>query len=209
MGSDYYYFEMRVKKDESQAGSVIGYSEEGFTLSNWLGYDNAKSVGYQGYNGWIYAGSSNGISCLAFTTNDIVGAGIDYASKRIFFTKNGELVGTVSNKLNGPLFPTVSVFDSNVELKVNFGHKPFAYDDVKIRYPFPYWNLPDDSQSPISKGDGGDGSSSTKDECWKMLMKMCESSLRKIEEEMAFYRKKKEEEVATLRTVMKDLEKHL
>ncbi|CAN1235483.1 Ran-binding protein M homolog [Linum perenne] len=105
-----YYFEMRVKNGGSMDRAAIGYTPEGFDLSNFVGYSlEPHSVGYHGDDGKIFHGRHGSeLVSTKFTTNDIVGAGMNYTSNEFFFT-----------------------------VKVNFGHKPFVYD-IKTSYPCPY-----------------------------------------------------------------------
>ncbi|KAJ6693646.1 hypothetical protein OIU85_004426 [Salix viminalis] len=89
----------------------------------------ANSCGYHGDDGNLYRGSGTGEAFgPAFTTNDTVGAGINYASQEFFFTKNGAVVGAVYKDIKGLLIPTVAVHSQNEEIEVNFGKKSFAFD---------------------------------------------------------------------------------
>ncbi|CAN1731381.1 Ran-binding protein M homolog [Linum perenne] len=189
IGSEY-YFEMWVKNAGSKTEAAIGFTVEGYRLSKHIGFD-ADSVGYYGHPGKLYGEGSSEIGSK-FTTNDIVGAGINYTSNEFFFTKNGELVGTLSKKIDDPLFPTILVYGLDEELEVNFGHKPFVYD-IETRYRCLYWDYPVNDDSLLSL---------TKDGSLKKLMKISESMFRKSIEE-------KEKEVASLKIVMKALNDNL
>ncbi|CAI0433828.1 unnamed protein product [Linum tenue] len=128
-----YYFEMRVRNAGSKRRVAIGFTKEDFDLCMQPGW-RANSCGYHGDNGFVYRGGGKGESFgPSFTTNDIVGAGINYASNEFFFTKNGTMVGAVSKDIEGPLFPTVAVHGLNEEIEVNFGQKPFAFN-IKARH---------------------------------------------------------------------------
>ena len=68
----------------------------------------------------------------SFGAGDVVGCGLDYARRRIFFVKNGEFLGYAFDVLREDviergLFPTVGV-DTECPLFVNFGEKPFRFD---------------------------------------------------------------------------------
>jgi hypothetical protein len=89
---------------------------------------------------WIWSDISQG--------GDTVGAGIDFSQNRAFFTKNGTLIGMVTELVILPLFssissigmvfehvacdvqvfPSVGLRHSNDHVRVNFGHTPFTYD---------------------------------------------------------------------------------
>lgn len=54
-----------------------------YFLCSW----EANSCGYHGDDGYLYRGQGKGESFgPTFTTNDTVGAGINYASQEFFFT---------------------------------------------------------------------------------------------------------------------------
>ncbi|KAK4793442.1 hypothetical protein SAY86_023877 [Trapa natans] len=123
-----YYFEMHVK-DAGVKGKVsIGFTNESFKMSRQPGWE-ANSCGYHGDDGFLYRGQAKGETFgPTYTTGDVVGGGINYASQEFFFTKNGTVVGTVYKDMKGPLFPTVAVHSQNEEVHVNFGQKPFEFD---------------------------------------------------------------------------------
>lgn len=123
-----YYFEIFVK-DAGVKGQVsIGFTTESFKMRRQPGWE-ANSCGYHGDDGFLYRGQGKGEAFgPTYTTGDIVGAGINYAAQEFFFTKNGQVVGTVFKEMKGPLFPTVAVHSQNEEVHVNFGQKPFTFD---------------------------------------------------------------------------------
>jgi len=57
-----------------------------------------------------------------------VGAGINYASQTVYFTKNGKFVGSAPKDVNGPLYPTIGLHSPNEKVDVNFGQRPFVFD---------------------------------------------------------------------------------
>ncbi|CAJ2655369.1 unnamed protein product [Trifolium pratense] len=123
-----YYFEIFVK-DAGVKGQVsIGFTSENFKMRRQPGWE-ANSCGYHGDDGLLYRGHGKGEAFgPTYTTGDIVGAGINYASQEFFFTKNGQVVGSVYKDMQGPLYPTVAVHSQNEEVHVNFGQKPFTFD---------------------------------------------------------------------------------
>lgn len=123
-----YYFEIIVKDAGTKGQIAIGFTTESFKMRRQPGWE-ANSCGYHGDDGLLYRGQGKGEAFgPTYTTNDVVGAGINYASQEFFFTKNGAVVGTVYKDTKGPLFPTVAVHSQNEEVHVNFGQKPFAFD---------------------------------------------------------------------------------
>ncbi|KAL9342356.1 hypothetical protein Peur_065681 [Populus x canadensis] len=123
-----YYFEIYVKNAGDKGQIAIGFSNHTFKMRRQPGWE-ANSYGYHGDDGNLYRGPGTGEAFgPTFTTNDTVGAGINYTSQEFFFTKNGALVRAVSKDMKGLLFPTVAVHSQNEEIEVNFGKKPFAFD---------------------------------------------------------------------------------
>ncbi|CAN0928197.1 Ran-binding protein M homolog [Linum grandiflorum] len=190
-----YYFEMRVRNGGVNDWITIGFTKKGFDLSNQPGCI-AGSIGYVGQNGKLYYQNSIGEAFgPRFTTYDVVGAGIDYALNEFFFTKNGVLLRKVSKKIDGPLYPTVSVYSYNEEVEVNFGQKPFVYEIER-----------EISRCPHCHRSENNDLKSTLEEMWKKrfeekmdkLMEMSESLLKKSLEE-------KEKEVVNLKAVVKAL----
>ncbi|KAJ6859075.1 ran-binding protein M [Populus alba x Populus x berolinensis] len=123
-----YYFEIFVKNAGAKGQIAIGFTNQGFKMRRQPGWET-NSCGYHGDDGNLYNGHGKGETFgPTFTTNDTVGAGINYASQEFFFTKNGAVVGGVYKEIKGPLFPTVAVHSQNEEIEVNFGQREFAFD---------------------------------------------------------------------------------
>ncbi|RRT65487.1 hypothetical protein B296_00029701 [Ensete ventricosum] len=83
-----YYFEMTVKNAGQKGQVAIGFTMQHFKMRRQPGYLwEANSCGYHGDDGYLYRGQGKGESFgPTFTTNDTVGAGINYASQEFFFT---------------------------------------------------------------------------------------------------------------------------
>ncbi|CAN6251912.1 unnamed protein product [Urochloa humidicola] len=123
-----YYFEMGVKNAGYKGQTSIGFTAENFKMRRQPGWE-ANSIGYHGDDGYLYRGQGKGESFgPKFTSGDTIGAGINYLSQEIFFTKNGSLVGAIPKDFKGPLYPTVAVHSQGEELTVNFGKEPFCFD---------------------------------------------------------------------------------
>ncbi|KAL1202337.1 Ran-binding protein M [Cardamine amara subsp. amara] len=123
-----YYFEIFVK-DSGQKGQVaIGFTKESFKMRRQPGWE-VNSCGYHGDDGFMYRGQGKGEEFgPTYTKGDTVGGGINYATQEFFFTKNGELIGSIPKDIKGHLFPTVAVHSLNEEVNVNFGKNKFAFD---------------------------------------------------------------------------------
>ncbi|KAK9049931.1 hypothetical protein SSX86_007556 [Deinandra increscens subsp. villosa] len=142
-----YYFEMHVKNAGAKGHVAIGFTTEGFNMRRQPGAPlllaalreilpclalpgwEANSYGYHGDDGLLYRGQGKGEAFgPTYTTGDTVGGGINYASNKLFFTKNGQVVGTVDKDVKGRLYPTIAVHSQNEEVSVNFGKDPFLFD---------------------------------------------------------------------------------
>lgn len=123
-----YYFEIFVKDAGTKGQIAIGFTTENFKMRRQPGWE-ANSFGYHGDDGHLYRSQLKGDAFgPTYTTGDVVGGGINYASQEFFFTKNGAEVGRTCKDIKVPLFPTISVHSQNEEVHVNFGQKPFAFD---------------------------------------------------------------------------------
>lgn len=123
-----YYFEIHVKDAGVKGQIAIGFTSENFKMRRQPGWE-ANSCGYHGDDGLLYRGHGKGEAFgPTYTSGDTVGAGINYAAQEFFFTKNGQVVGTVYKDMKGLLFPTIAVHSQNEEVDVNFGQKPFTFD---------------------------------------------------------------------------------
>lgn len=64
---------------------------------------------------------------------EVIGAGIDYLTSEVFFTRNGEIITGEKNKLKLGEWPyhhhpTVGLGSKGAKLSVNFGSAPFMFN---------------------------------------------------------------------------------
>ncbi|KAJ2011888.1 hypothetical protein GGI06_004354, partial [Coemansia sp. S85] len=125
-----YYFEVTIKS-RGQSGYIgVGLSQGNVAVHRLPGWD-AGSWGYHGDDGNSFSGDGRGSRYgPGFTTGDTVGCGIDFAQRRIFFTRNGFFLGYAFDKIDTTkdLFPCVGMRTPGEHVKANFGRKPFAFD---------------------------------------------------------------------------------
>jgi len=119
----------------------IGLSTTSFCPQGKMpGWDFA-SYGYHSDDGGMFHGT--GIPPRhgrpPYGRGDIVGCGLEYLSRRIFFTKNGKFLGYQFGNIGkdvveSGLYPTVGV-DSECPIFVNFGEQPFNFDleDIEVQ----------------------------------------------------------------------------
>lgn len=71
----------------------VGLITKSALLKKLVGWE-AGTIGYHGDDGFAYMGSGKGTPFgPTFTTGDIVGCGVNFAKKLIFFTTNGQYIG--------------------------------------------------------------------------------------------------------------------
>lgn len=71
----------------------MGFGPKTAALTRPVGWEN-DSFGYHGDDGNVYIGNQNAKHYgPGYTTNDIVGCGINFLNKTIFFTRNGVNLG--------------------------------------------------------------------------------------------------------------------
>ncbi|GMT27960.1 hypothetical protein PFISCL1PPCAC_19257, partial [Pristionchus fissidentatus] len=123
-----YYFEVHILESDGLMG--IGLCQKGVKMNRLPGWD-ALSYGYHGDDGNFFSASGTGTQYgPTFCTGDVVGCGLNLVRRSVFFTKNGENIGTAMNILDSidELYPTVGLQNHNSIVDVNFGQKPFCYD---------------------------------------------------------------------------------
>ena len=120
---------------------AIGLATCGFGLHCRMpGWDN-RSFGYHGDDGGIFHGNGTMVGQYGpkFSAGDTVGCGIDYVNGSIFFTLNGDYLGTafedVSPDILGKdLYPVVGMDTRNL-IQCNFSG-PFQFDFTEEYEPF-------------------------------------------------------------------------
>jgi hypothetical protein len=126
----YYYFEITIKDCGRMGRISIGFTGEYFINYEHPGWES-NSYGYHGDDGALYHEPLEADNDFGpkFSTDDIVGAGIDHLKQKIFFTKNGELVGhSIPNEVRGTLYPTIGLHSQGEKVEVNFGQRKFKYN---------------------------------------------------------------------------------
>lgn len=136
---DVFYFEISVLL---RSPCAIGFADEHFKLScAILGYGASagRSYGYWGMSGRKYDGRTTQGEAYGEKfgdAGDVIGAGIDLESRRMFFTKNGRMQGwafqNVPSKVE--LYPTVTFWHYDKQkVKVNFGQQAFRFDLEELK----------------------------------------------------------------------------
>jgi hypothetical protein len=132
-----YYFEIIIE-DNFNISISMGFTDENFNNSTEIGHDS-NSYGYD-CKGMV----SKTIGRITFTrefpldlcytTGDTVGAGVNYVTGEIFFTKNEKLVCWMHGNLKTTLYPTIGFSDLSESLRIK--SKPTVQVNFKKPYVF-------------------------------------------------------------------------
>ncbi|KAL3116387.1 hypothetical protein niasHT_002470 [Heterodera trifolii] len=140
--SGIFYFEIKIKSCKSLCS--IGFATKAMPLDENVG-QNSDSCAYQS-DGQFWTNGSKNFGMPNFSRGDFVGCGINLATRRIIFTKNGQPLNTsnlfLSPPFGFPLFPFISLNDSADLIETNFGPQ-FKFDPAKVILNFPrqnYWD---------------------------------------------------------------------
>ncbi|KAH7726699.1 RAN binding protein 9 [Aphelenchoides avenae] len=141
-----YYFEITVvtkphgrpgiKKDERKSLFRllgVGLCEKNVGTNRLPGWDQT-SYGYHGDDGHFFCSSGQGREYgPTFDIGDTIGCGINFVTREIFFTRNGQHLGVAKRDVNitQDLYPVVGMQSPDEMVDANFGQKPFAYDIKK------------------------------------------------------------------------------
>ncbi|KFY27615.1 hypothetical protein V493_03394 [Pseudogymnoascus sp. VKM F-4281 (FW-2241)] len=128
MQSGIYYFEVKIVSRKVEDSIAIGFSTKDVPLSRPPGWE-PNSWAYHGDDGHSYCCQSSGkVYGPTFTTDDVIGCGVNFHTGSAFFTKNGNHLGTAFREVRGKLFPSVGMMKPGEHVWVNFGQSPFVYD---------------------------------------------------------------------------------
>ncbi|KIJ68831.1 hypothetical protein HYDPIDRAFT_179848 [Hydnomerulius pinastri MD-312] len=125
-----FYYEVEITGKASKSRVSIGFMAPEVKLSRLPGWEK-NSWGYHGDSGTICSGDKNGTPFgSTFGVGDIIGCGIDFSQHKVFYTKNGALLGTVFDNVGKDcdIFPAIGLCYTSESIHVNFGQEPFKYD---------------------------------------------------------------------------------
>lgn len=117
-----------------QECTAIGLANEYFSLHTRMpGWDSC-SYGYHGDDGGIFHATGHMLREYGptFGVGDVIGCGIDYHERAIFYTHNGKFLGYAftslsDRELQKNWYPVVGI-DSKSVIKCNFGQSPYVFD---------------------------------------------------------------------------------
>ncbi|KAI3408218.1 SPRY domain-containing protein 3 [Globodera pallida] len=128
--SGIYYYEVKVKerrvngvKQKLKGHVSIGLGTKKRVVGNYDGF------AYDSSGFFIATGCPQSLDAPKFGANDVVGCGVDFANRIIFYTKNGQRLDPVGEFVDSAadLFPRVSLTHPDDDIEENFEEKEFAY----------------------------------------------------------------------------------
>jgi len=127
-----YYFEVKINDIGHRGDISIGLADADFPLNKHPGWTK-KSYGYKA-DGKVYSNKQAGdVLMPKFTSDNVVGCGINYFKREIFFTYNGEYTGPAFKDVELKEFhATIGLHSLNESVTFNFGSKPFKFDLEKM-----------------------------------------------------------------------------
>eukprot|EP00293_Proteomonas_sulcata_P014864 CAMPEP_0184292940 /NCGR_PEP_ID=MMETSP1049-20130417/4584_1 /TAXON_ID=77928 /ORGANISM="Proteomonas sulcata, Strain CCMP704" /LENGTH=439 /DNA_ID=CAMNT_0026600863 /DNA_START=101 /DNA_END=1420 /DNA_ORIENTATION=- len=121
------YFEMRVIDAGTRGCMAIGLGNASFNVTRHPGWEPG-SYGYHGDTGRKFCSPTRGEPYGAkYGAEDIVGCGINFRTREIFFTKNGKNLGVAFTEPGASYFPTIGLHSEGETVELNFGQKPFKF----------------------------------------------------------------------------------
>ncbi|KAF8746254.1 hypothetical protein AX14_000052 [Amanita brunnescens Koide BX004] len=125
-----YYYEVSILSKGQKGHISIGFVGHDVKLNRLPGWEQ-NSWGYHGDDGCSFAAEKSGNPYgPIYGTGDVIGCGIDFTTNKAFFTKNGNLLGSVFEGIGRDIeiYPSVGLRHNGESIRVNFGHEPFKFD---------------------------------------------------------------------------------
>ncbi|KAJ1649324.1 Protein ssh4 [Dispira simplex] len=141
-----YYYEVKIIKKDPGTTVAVGWATRPYPWWRMTGYSR-YSIGYHSTQGMIYR--NHPFSPLAsieeFNEGDVIGCGFRHRSGKVFFTRNGELMGILNARMFYTVYPTVSSNGPAV-VQANFGLSEFLLPHANVRH----WGFanPEDARPP-------------------------------------------------------------
>lgn len=128
-----FYYEVTILSRGKDGMIGIGFSSQKASLNRLPGWE-PESWAYHGDDGFVFTSSSSGKAYGPhFSSQDVIGCGVNFRTKSAFFTKNGQYLGTAfTNITTERLFPSVGIKKPGEHLRMNFGRTPFVFDIERL-----------------------------------------------------------------------------
>ncbi|KAI3419186.1 hypothetical protein GPALN_006939 [Globodera pallida] len=123
-------FQMRISAFSTMNQVSIGFGTKRMPLNKWVGHYTG-TYAYE-CDGSLWSHDEHhdmGGQILSFGVDDVIGCGVNLATRQIFYTKNGQRLDTVNLCVSSAakLFPCVSLYNPGTKIEANFGPN-FEYE---------------------------------------------------------------------------------
>ncbi|QIW97626.1 hypothetical protein AMS68_003144 [Peltaster fructicola] len=124
-----YYYEVTIMSRSKDALIGVGFATDKSMLTRLPGWE-PDAFAYHGDDGEVFSGQSSGRSYGPhLVTHDVVGCGINFRTNSIFFTRNGNYLGSAFSDVKpGEYFPIIGFRKNGDHARANFGRQLFVFD---------------------------------------------------------------------------------
>ncbi|KAF9916736.1 hypothetical protein BX616_002950 [Lobosporangium transversale] len=133
-----FYFEITIDAYKEVKGSTmsVGIASKALRKNCQVGWD-LNSWGYHSDDGYLYFGNGKQSIKYAYEykENDVVGCGINFVDRAVFFTLNGDMLGVAFRFIKDtiPLYPAIGLSHAGTEINANFGDQTFLFNIVDYK----------------------------------------------------------------------------
>ncbi|EAS00335.2 Ran-binding protein in the microtubule-organising centre protein (macronuclear) [Tetrahymena thermophila SB210] len=121
-----FYYEITIK-DLAKSDISVGFADSDFPMNKHPGHTK-NSYGYQS-DGSVYSNKKAQKRLWKMKDLDVIGCGINYLKKEIFFTHNGILSGPIFYDIDSTdYYPTLGMHGPRQKVKFNFGQEKFKFE---------------------------------------------------------------------------------
>jgi hypothetical protein len=133
------YFELQVINPGPRRLLTLGLLPPKYPVEGKQPGWNAGSFGLHGDDGAIFCQAGSGDPFAdRFEPNDVIGCGVYWPTKEVFFSINGRFLGFAPSKVTTRrLYACVGIRNEDAKYRINFGSEPFRFD---FRAPTLEWN---------------------------------------------------------------------
>ncbi|KAH0606781.1 uncharacterized protein H6S33_003615 [Morchella sextelata] len=124
-----FYYEITVVSKGKEGLIGVGFCTKKVPLNRLPGWE-PESWGYHGDDGNSFCCQGTGKQYgPQFSTNDVIGCGVNFRTGTAFFTKNGLFLKTAFRDIKSTkLYPAVGMKRPGEHIRVNFGQERFVFD---------------------------------------------------------------------------------